>query len=337
MLRPIARNVKAFISASVLAAMLAAASSPVLAKETDFPPGAFSDGGRYKLSDYEGKVVVLFFYEQDCPRCRGLIPERNKVVDQFKDKPVKFFAVAPGDTRMDTLAYTRDTRLNMPAFSDLFGVMQGRYGVNISLRNIYQFVVIGPKGNIVERNSDMNPGDIEKALADAKFKYKDGGYHASLNQIVDALEWGQYPQAIAALKVATKSPKKEIAESAKKLMDAVKAEGKAWLDEAAKASESDPVKAFDLYKKVSLSFPGDDLAKQADAGLKPLAKNKPLSDELAARSMYEQLAVAGAKAQKTQKMLFVQQANLIASKYPETPTGKRAKEFAGELEAATVQ
>src|SRR5688500_11454770 len=41
----------------------------------DFPPGAFNDGGRYRLSDFEGKVLVLFFYEQDCPRCRGSIKD----------------------------------------------------------------------------------------------------------------------------------------------------------------------------------------------------------------------------------------------------------------------
>src|SRR4051812_48248131 len=103
--RLIARHPTSLGFACVLSATLfAAAPTPAAAKDAaDFPPGTFSDGGHYKLSDFEGKVVVLFFYEQNCPKCRGLIPERNKLVDQFKDKPVKFLAVGPGDTRMDVL------------------------------------------------------------------------------------------------------------------------------------------------------------------------------------------------------------------------------------------
>jgi hypothetical protein len=29
----------------------------------DFPAGAFTDGNQYKLSDFQGKVVVLYFFE----------------------------------------------------------------------------------------------------------------------------------------------------------------------------------------------------------------------------------------------------------------------------------
>jgi len=30
----------------------------------EFPPGQFSDGQTYKMSDLRGKVVVLYFYEK---------------------------------------------------------------------------------------------------------------------------------------------------------------------------------------------------------------------------------------------------------------------------------
>ena len=46
----------------------------------DFPPGLFVDGKPYSLADCRGKAVVLFFYESQCPRCKGAIPERNAVV-----------------------------------------------------------------------------------------------------------------------------------------------------------------------------------------------------------------------------------------------------------------
>ena len=33
----------------------------------DFPPGVFSDGARYQVNDFEGKLLVLFFFESECP------------------------------------------------------------------------------------------------------------------------------------------------------------------------------------------------------------------------------------------------------------------------------
>src|SRR5690349_12268246 len=91
--------------ASLALANLAFAAGSVGEMAPEFPPGAFSDQGNYNLADFKGKAVVLFFYEQDCPTCRGKIPDRNKVVEAFKDKPVKFLAVAPEDSLIDAQTY----------------------------------------------------------------------------------------------------------------------------------------------------------------------------------------------------------------------------------------
>lgn len=310
-----------------------AVAMPASADVKDFPPGSFSDGQRYSLEDMQGKVVVLFFYDQDCPKCRGLIPERNKVVDQFAGKPVKFFAVAAGDTLIDAKSYVAATRLKMTTFSDLFGVMQARYGTGtISLQNIYQFRVIGPKGNVVANS--MEPADIERALSGAMWKFKDAGYDQRLMPIIDALEWGQYVPAVRELKKYTKGGNKATMESANKLWDTLKTEAKGWMDEATKNIETDPVKAYDTYVKVSAAWVGEDLGKDADTALKSLAKNKAVNDELAARKMFESMSVASARAQATQKQAFVAQAQAIAKKYPESPTGKKAEALATEMASA---
>src|SRR4051794_14020341 len=84
----------------------------------DFPLGTFSDGKSYQVSDFRGKVVVLFFYESMCPRCKGSIPERNDVVKAFEGKPVKFIAVGASDTLDSVMNYSRETKLQMPIFAD---------------------------------------------------------------------------------------------------------------------------------------------------------------------------------------------------------------------------
>jgi peroxiredoxin len=300
----------------------------------EFPPGSFSDGGQYKMSDFQGKVLVIFLYEQDCPKCRGEIPERNKVVEQFKGKPVKFIAVGAGDSLPDVMAYVRGTRLEMPSFADTFGVMEKRYGQHISLKNIYHFRVINPEGKIV--GYDMKPETIEAALQNVKWKYKDAGYDPRLNGVIDLLEWNQYEPAVRQLKPLMKASK-GVGESATKLMEAVKAEGKGWLDEADKAKESDPIQAYDLYARVASVFPGDDMAKTADAAMKALKADKAVADELAARAMYQTLNGAMTKATLNQRAQVVAYCQQIAKKYPNAPAAKKATDLAQEIQdEATV-
>jgi peroxiredoxin len=327
------RHLTTPIATVLLAAAAFFSTAPdARAEAADFPPGMFSNGGQYKVSDFAGKVLVLFFYEDDCPRCRGSIPERNAVVAQFKDKPVKFLAVASSDTLNEAIGYTRETRLAMPAFADTLGVMQARYGFKISLQNIWQFRVIGPDGNISAMS--MDPAAIEAAVAKVQWKYKTGGYDAKLNGVIELLEWNQHEAALRQLRPLAKA-KSAAGESAAKLYEAVKAEGQQWLDEAAKAQQAeDVVKAHDLYAKVAACFAAEDLGKTATEALKALKENKAVKDELAARKMYDALANAMSRAMPKQRAEIVGFCNSIAKKYPETPTGKKAGELAKEIEAA---
>lgn len=296
----------------------------------DFPPGLFIDGRHYSLEDLKGKAVVLFFYEQDCPTCRGLIPKRNEVVEAYKDKPVKFIAVAAGDSIADAKAYVASTKLEMPVFADNLSLMEKRYGEKISLQNIYQFRVIGPDGTI--REYRMEPAAIDQVLSQVKWKYKDGGYDARLNVPLNLLEWGQYADGMRTLKPFLKNSNKDLAASAKKLYDVIHAEGEQWLTAAESAEQAEnAVEAFDLYTKVANTFVGDDLAKKAAEPLKKLMKSQPVKDELAARQMYEQLCSGASRAQMQQRNAVGQFAASIAAKYPKAPTGEKAAEIAKEI------
>jgi peroxiredoxin len=296
----------------------------------DFPPGLFNDGQRYQLSDFDGKVVVLFFYEQDCPTCRGKIPERNEVVKQFQGKPVKFFAVAAGDTLQQAKSYAGGTKLAMPVFADSLSLMEKRYGQTISLQNLYQFRVIGPDGKV--SGYRMEAGDIEKALEKVKPKYDPEAYHAKLRPIVEQLEWNQYPAGMKALKGMLKNKDKEVAESAAKLMDAARDQGKAWLSEAEEKKKSeDPVAAYDLYTKTVNAFGTDDPGKKATEAMKDLKKNDAVKKELDARKMYDRLLNVMSIATAKQKGEIAQYAGSIAKKFPQTPTGKKAEELSKEI------
>jgi peroxiredoxin len=300
-------------------------------KAPDFPPGQFNDGGQYKISDFEGKVVVLFFYEKDCPRCRGSIPDRNAIVKQYEGKPVVFIGVAAGDTHQQAKAYVGGTKLAMPVFADSHRQMEKRYRQTISLQNIWQFRVIGPDGNVV--GMTMEPSDIDRALADVKLKYNPEDYHAKLAPALRLLEWNQYPAGMKSLRGFLKHKDKEVAASAGKVLEAVKAEGEKWMTDAeAAAKGEEPVEAYDLYTKVAATFGTDELGKKAVEALKPLKSNDKVKKELDARKMYERMVNGMAMATPEKKADVAAFAAGIAKKYPDTPTGKRAEELKQELD-----
>ena len=297
----------------------------------DFPPGVFSDGAHYQLGDFKGKLLVLFFFESECPTCKGLIPQRNEVMAKFKDKPVKFIAVGPHNALAGVKAYVTETKLAMPVFADNLNIMETLYGQNISLKNIYQFRVISPDGKVV--GYEMTAPAIEKALASVQWKYKNQGYDERLNNIIELLEWNQYGPALNQLRPLRKAPK-ALGESAEKLYQAVKAEGQTWKDQADKLTESQPATAYDLYLKVSTLFAGDDLGKSVTDSLKALKTNKAVVDELAARQQYAQLFRAVPNAQPQQRDQVAQFCMGISTKYPGTPTGEKAKALAEAIATA---
>jgi len=316
----------------LLATLSAAAPGARGAAAGDFPPGAFSDNYGYRLEDFEGKVLVLFFYEQACPTCRGTIPQRNEVVQAFRDAPVRFIAVAAGDTLQEARMYAQGTGLAMPVFADPLSVMETRYGTKISLRNIYQVYVIGPTGNVVAHA--MTKEAIAAAVKDVKWKFKDQGYDPKLATAVNLLEWNQWEAGMRLLRPQLKSSTKTLAESAKKLFAAVKVEGEQWKAQAEKLAETEPAKAFDLYQRIATVFADDELGKSVAAPLKKLAADKAVLDEQAARKMYLQLNAGMGRVTRQNVQDVAGFAQQIVKKYPTTPTGARVAEFIKDLERA---
>ncbi|HSU67174.1 MAG TPA: redoxin domain-containing protein [Tepidisphaeraceae bacterium] len=299
----------------------------------DFPPGAFTDNGHYSLDEFKGKVVVLYFGCPVCPTNRASVAGRNKVVEEFRDKPVRFLAITPA-AMSEARDYATATKLEMPCFADGMGVMQHRYGTNISLKNIWQVRVIGPDGQVI--GYEMTSAAIEKAVANVKWKYKDDGYDPKLAGIVNALEWNQFVPAMTALKPLLKQ-KNKTGDSARALYEKVKStEGTQWAADADAAASDDKVKAVELYSRLAACFPDDALGKHAADATKKLKSDKAVTSELAARQRYAQLAGVMSKATPNQKPAVVNYCTSISQQYPDTPTGKAAGKLAEELQASSV-
>lgn len=253
------------------------------------------------------------------------------MVKALKDKPVKFLAIGANMTSAECAAYQQQTGLAMPIFADSLGLMQKRYGQQISLQNIWQIRILSADGKVAGLN--FTKEEVEKALGQVKteWKYKGETYEAKLDPALDSFEWGLYPQGMKLLAPLRKSTNKALAESAKKLFDAVKKEGEEWKAEADKLAEAEPVKAYDLYSKVATVFAGDELGKSVAEPLKKLTATKPVSADLAARKSFAPFAAMTGKATPAQKPAALKFCQDAAKKYSGTPTGDKADSLAAEL------
>jgi thiol-disulfide isomerase/thioredoxin len=66
--------------------------------------GEDSDGKRFKLSDYRGKVVVLDFWGHWCPDCRGVYPRQRELVKRFEGKPFVLLGINSDENKDDLKA-----------------------------------------------------------------------------------------------------------------------------------------------------------------------------------------------------------------------------------------
>jgi hypothetical protein len=291
----------------------------------DFPPGAWTDGVERHLDDFKGKVVIIFTFDPAYLDSPQEVKRKLAVYDIFKDKPVVFLGVVSGHREISlNRTVLKQLDVPYPMYYDNIGQMGTRYNYySTTLR------MIDANGN--SSFSVLDPQAVDHALKDVKWKYKDGGYDKKLDAVIEMLEWNHYEAGIKQLKSMRKSGNKDLAAAAEKLYQDVHAEGEKWKSEADSAKDSDPVKAYDLYMKIAAAFAGEDLAKPAADEAKQLKSTKPVQDEFAARAMYSKLSDVIPRAKYEQRLDVADYVESIGKKYPETPTGKKAKELWAEM------
>jgi thiol-disulfide isomerase/thioredoxin len=102
------------------------------------------DGGRFRLNQEKGHIVVLDFWATWCAPCMQGMPEMNRVIDEFEDKNVKYVAVNMQEDR-DTISGTLERMKLSPVVAlDIDGAVSQRYEVSA----IPHVVVVDADGNV---------------------------------------------------------------------------------------------------------------------------------------------------------------------------------------------
>ena len=121
-----------------------------------------SDGKRFQLTEYRGKVVVLEFWASWCPSCERTIPIMQGVEKEFADQNVVFVGVnSDGGAQMvkDLEAKYKMTHRNL-----VDGSPAGPISIAYNIMAWPSFIVIGKDGKVVFRSAGIDAEGMTGAL-----------------------------------------------------------------------------------------------------------------------------------------------------------------------------
>ncbi len=76
------------------------------------------DGQTLRLSDLEGKVVVLNFWASWCPPCRWEMPSFERIWQEYRERDVVFVGIAMSDTFEDASEFAEASGVTYPLALD---------------------------------------------------------------------------------------------------------------------------------------------------------------------------------------------------------------------------
>jgi peroxiredoxin len=125
---------------------------PVYAKQPlqvgDIPPenlGRASTGGKVKLGDYRGKIVIISFWASWCPSCRRELPVLAAIQKNATRDKLVVFAINWKESEERYRAIIRTLKdVDLTLLSDESGYLGGEYGV----KAIPHMMIIGRDGRI---------------------------------------------------------------------------------------------------------------------------------------------------------------------------------------------
>lgn len=127
---------------------------------TDFEVETF-DGETLRLSDLNGKVVVLNFWASWCPPCRWEMPFFETMWQEYRDQGVVFVGIAMSDTFENVKAFAEEAGVTYPVGLDTTTEIARAYEV-LSLPTTF---FIGKDGNIERKlTSAANEGLLKVFL-----------------------------------------------------------------------------------------------------------------------------------------------------------------------------
>jgi len=103
-------------------------------------------------------VVVLSFFATWCEPCKAEIPHLTKIMEEFKDRPIKFFLIDVGEEREKVLNFINSASVEIPVLLDRYKKTAERFDA-LTLPKLF----VLDKNGLIQRKQKgfSNPQDFE--------------------------------------------------------------------------------------------------------------------------------------------------------------------------------
>ena len=121
------------------------------------------NGGDLRLSDWNGKIVLVDFWASWCQPCRQEAQNLAQVYSEYLEKPVEFIGVDIWDDPVSAQQYLEQFQVPYPNGIDSAGSIAIAYGV----RGIPEKYFIAPDGTIAKKFvGPIKSADLREVLND---------------------------------------------------------------------------------------------------------------------------------------------------------------------------
>ena len=103
-----------------------------------------TNGKRYQLKDFHGKVTVVNFWASWCPPCVAEIPSLNRLLEQMQGQPFELITINYAESAKTIREFMQKVSVQFPVLLDPKGMTAQRWNV-IGFPSTF---VIGPDGHI---------------------------------------------------------------------------------------------------------------------------------------------------------------------------------------------
>ncbi|QDU54708.1 TlpA disulfide reductase family protein [Aeoliella mucimassa] len=183
----------------------------------NFPP--------LSLDRLKDKGVVLYFFEEDCPKCAGKWPDHLATAREHMTEPVVVIGVNSGNTPAEVAQYVQQHNITWPIIVDTDRSLERQMLANpISLKNIAALYIRTPDGKWQQRSSSRLSQAITAAGKEAHWRVKPESVPAELRPAWGFVELGNFSAALPLIVRAERRGNEQVKATAQLLRDAVATE-----------------------------------------------------------------------------------------------------------------
>ncbi len=303
-------------------------------------PAAWLNSPPLTAETLKGKGVVLWFYEEQCPKCRGKWPEMYDLAQKYEAEPVVFIAVNSGNSRSAVEQYAKAVDLKWPTIVDSARQFERRwFDQEISLQNIHQVGLILPAGRQGLGRWDDLEGTVQKALQGASWRIDPQTVPAIFQPTWRLVELGKYSAAAPLLTKGLITSNAEVKDAATRVYAIVQEEMKRATQAAGELrKQGDEWQAYRRYEAIATLFAGYELPPEVTAARTELAASAKVKQQLEAAKALEAIkkTFPAARTVAAQKRI-VGRLEEFARKHPNTEAADEARQLLEQAAANRQQ